>query len=271
MLDWLRRKLPSTSSGTKGAAGSGTKGAAASGTRSETLTEGVYAGPGSRKHYALDGQARLLCGGSPARLHRWASAWYLVDANDRCARCNSLVGERGNEAHGARTIADMIVLGLEAPANMSPAQRAMYERERAIHVNLRAAEPSLPAPGSTFDDPPFVFAEHPALTKRRITQSTLSRVLNDVYGRNPNGKKWHRVYQVGQPNTDNEHMARYGRSFLFVCGGAASEFEPNDNWVFSPTPLRTDVPAPDETCKSCRQSDAKYGKGEIPNTARWDR
>jgi hypothetical protein len=263
MLGWLRRKLPAMPNGMKGGAGSGTRG--------ETLLEGVYAGPGSRKHYALDGQTRLLCGGSPARLHRWASAWYLVDAKERCARCDSLVGERGNEAHGARTIADMIVLGLEAPANIPPAERARYERERAIHMKLRAGEPPPPAPGSTFDDPPFVFAEDPAVTKQRVTKSTLSRVLNDVYGRNQNGKKWHRVYQVGHAHTDNEHMARYGRSFLFACGGAASEFEPGDDWVFSPTPLRTDVPGPDEACKSCRQSDAKYGKGEIPNTARWDR
>jgi hypothetical protein len=262
MLDWLRRKLPSTPNRATALAG-GEK-------PSNTLTEGVYAGPGSRKHYALDGGTRLLCGGSPARLHRWASAWYLVEAKDRCARCDSLVGERGNEAHGARTIADMIVLGLEAPADMPRAQRAVYERERLIHLNLRAAEPSPPAPGSTFSDAPFVYAEDPAVTKQRVTQSSLSRVLNDVYGRNKNGKKWHRVYQVGR-GQPGEQMARYGRSFLFVCGGAASEFEPDDNWVFSPTPLRTDIPPPDEICKSCRQSDAKYGKGEIPSTTRWDR
>ena len=253
MLDWLRRKLPSTPI-----------------RATEGLAEGVYAGPGSRKHYALDGRTRLLCGGSPARLHRWASAWYLVDAKDRCARCDSLVGERGNEAHGAPTIADMIVLGLEAPADMPPAQRAEYERERAIHLRIRAGQPPPPAPGSTFTDPPFVYAEDPAVTKQRVTQSTLSRVLNDVYGRNPNGKKWHRVYQVGQRYTD-AHMARYGRSLLFVCGGAASEFEPDNDWVFSPTPLRTDVPPADEICRSCRQSDARHGKGEIPDTSRWDR
>ena len=117
MLDWLRRKLPSMPAQAKASARGATHG--------ETLTEGVYAGPGTRKHYALDGATRLLCGGSPARLHRWASAWYLVEAKDRCARCDSLVGERGNEAHGKRTIADMIVLGLEAPADMSRAQRAI--------------------------------------------------------------------------------------------------------------------------------------------------
>ena len=139
-------------------------------------------------------------------------------------------------------------------------------------MNLRAAEPAPPAPGSTFADPPFVFAEDPAVTKWRVTQSTLSRVLNDVYGRNPNGKKWHRVYQVGQVNTDNEHMARYGRSFLFVCGGAGVRARARRRLGSSrQTPLRTEVPGPDEICKSCRQSDAKYGKGEIPSTTRWDR
>jgi hypothetical protein len=236
----------------------------------ETLREGVYAGPGARKHYALDGSTRLLCGGSAARLHRWASAWYLVETKERCGRCDALVGDRGNTSHGAPTIADMIVLGLEAPKDMPGAQRTRYERERAIHLELRAAEPPQPEPGSTFSDPPFVYAEDPTLTKQRITQSTLSRVLNDAYGRNQTGKKWHRVYQVGQPYTD-ERMSRYGRSLLFVCGGAAHEFEPNDGWVFSPIALRSDVPATDAICKLCRQSDAKYGKGEIPNTSRWDR
>jgi hypothetical protein len=35
--------------------------------------------------------------------------------------------------------------------------------------------------------------------------------------------------------------------------------------------LRLDIPEPDEICKACRQSDAKYGKGDIPNVYRWDR
>ena len=109
-----------------------------------------------------------------------------------------------------------------------------------------------------------------AIAHERITSTAPILCLNDVYARNPNGKKWHRVYMVGRARMDGT-LAPYGRSMLLVCGGAASEFEPGEGWVFSTTPLRTDVPPPDQICKLCRQSDAKYGKGEIPNTTRWDR
>ncbi len=97
---------------------------------------------------------------------------------------------------------------------------------------------------------------------------SLERVINDVYARNRTGKKWHRVYAVSAPNPK---IAEYGRSFLLVCGGAASDFEPDPNGGFIQTPLRLDIPEPSEICGSCRQSDAKYGKGDIPNTKRWDR
>jgi hypothetical protein len=244
---------------------------AASGDRSRgALKEGVYAGPGTRRHYALDGETRTLCGGSAARLHRWASAWFVVEPKDRCQRCDALVGDRGNELHGERTPADLIFFGLEIPARMSRSQRVMFHELRASHERRRAAEPPPPPPGATFEDPPFVFEEDPLVHRRRVDKPELSRVLNDVYARNQTGKKWHRVYMVGQLPTD-QRLARYGRSMLLACGGAASEHEPDKGWDFSPIPLRSDVPPVDQICKLCRQSDAKYGKGEIPNTSRWDR
>lgn len=75
---------------------------------------------------------------------------------------------------------------------------------------------------------------------------------------------------------------RYGRGFALVCGGGACEFEPREGvgpdvppgpegWGFEPTPFRTDIPEADEICNLCRQSDAKYGKGDIPSKTRWDR
>jgi hypothetical protein len=262
LLRWLRRKVSKDRDSTTGTSARGAK--------AQPLTEGVYAGPGTRKHYALDGQTRTLCGGSAARLHRWGSAWYVVERKERCQRCDALVGDRGNEPHGERTPADLILFGLEIPAHMSRSEREMYEELRESHERRQAAEPSPPPLGATFDDPPFVYAEDPLVTRLRVHQPELSRVLNDVYARNPNGKKWHRVYMVGRGGT-NGRLARYGRSMLLVCGGAAHEFVPDEGWVFSPTPLRTDIPPPVEVCKLCRQSDAKYGRGEIPNTLRWDR
>ena len=62
-------------------------------------------------------------------------------------------------------------------------------------------------------------------------------------------------------------IAEYGRSFLLVCGGAASRLRAGpERAAFIQTPLRLDIPEPVEICGSCRQSDAKYGKGDIPNT-----
>lgn len=118
------------------------------------------------------------------------------------------------------------------------------------------AEQAIPRPSEA----PFVYGDP--------INPSLERVINDVYARNPTGKKWHRVYAVSAPNPK---IADYGRSFLLVCGGAASEFEPDKTGGFTPTPLRLDIPEPTEICKSCSQSDAKYGKGDIPDTTRWDR
>lgn len=131
----------------------------------------------------------------------------------------------------------------------------------------RPTAPGVPTPDSGGEatppeaiDPPFVY---------RIPLRDIARhVVNDVYVRNRTGKKWHRVYRVGVRSND-PRLARYGRGFLLVCGGAANEFEPDDGWVFKPTVMTTEVPEPDEIC--CRQSDARYGKGDIPNTSRWDR
>ena len=136
---------------------------------------------------------------------------------------------------------------------------------------------SAPAPTASTSDPPFIY--------REPRQLTLNHVLNDVYCRSKAGKKWHRVYVVGYDfadGTDGPALARYGRGYSFVCGDGVYEFEPREGvgpdvppgpegWVFEPTPFRTDVPDADDICKSCRQSDAKYGKGDIPSKTRWDR
>jgi hypothetical protein len=115
-------------------------------------------------------------------------------------------------------------------------------------------------------DPPYAFRE-----PLRLDQ--LNHVINDVYVRNRTGKKWHRVYRVAYTfvGNPNPRLGGYGRSLMLVCGGAAYDREPDEDWTFEPTPVRIDVPGPDEICKACRQSDARYGKGDIPNTRRWDR
>jgi hypothetical protein len=109
-------------------------------------------------------------------------------------------------------------------------------------------------------DAPFLYGEP--------INPSLERVVNDVYARNRTGTKWHRVYAVSAPNP---HIADHGRSFLLVCGGVAFEFEPDPRAGFTPTPLRLDIPQAAEICGACRRSDARYGKGDIPNIHRWDR
>jgi hypothetical protein len=116
------------------------------------------------------------------------------------------------------------------------------------------------------EDPPFVYRDP-------VDRSGLNRVMNDVYTRNSTGKKWHRIYGVGyaMAGSNNERLASYGRSFIFPCGGAGSESEPSADWSFRPMPLLAGVPDEASICKACRQSDAKYGKGDIANRFRWDR
>ena len=123
-----------------------------------------------------------------------------------------------------------------------------------------------PVPPAEAGHPPFAY-------RAPLDTGTLNHVINDVYVRNRTGKKWHRVYSVGYTfvGNANPRLAGYGRSLALVCGGAAAESEPDDGWVFKPTPIRTDIPPAEEICKACRQSDAKYGKGDIPNVFRWDR
>ena len=124
-----------------------------------------------------------------------------------------------------------------------------------------SATPPDPEPaGARASDDPFVYGEP--------INPSLERVVNDVYARNRTGKKWHRVYAVSAPHPQ---LADHGRSFLLVCGGVAFESEPDPRGGFTPTPLRLDIPEPAEICGACRQSDAKYGKGDIPNIYRWDR
>jgi hypothetical protein len=114
-------------------------------------------------------------------------------------------------------------------------------------------------PASLPSEAPFVYGDP--------INPSLERVVNDVYARNRTGKKWHRVYAVSAPHPQ---IADHGRSLLLVCGGVAFEFEP-DPPGFTPTPLRLEIPEPAEICGACRRSDARYGKGDIPDKTRWDR
>jgi hypothetical protein len=126
--------------------------------------------------------------------------------------------------------------------------------------NPDATAPASESPRAPATDAPFVYGDP--------INPSLERVVNDVYARNRTGKKWHRVYAVSAPHP---RLVDHGRSFLLVCGGVAFEFEPDPPTGFTPTPLRLDIPEPAEICGSCRQSDAKYGKGDIPDKTRWDR
>jgi len=130
---------------------------------------------------------------------------------------------------------------------------------------LKRSTPPATAPvaettGAASSDAPFVYGDP--------INPSLERVVNDVYARNRTGKKWHRVYAVSAPHP---MIVDHGRSFLLVCGGVAFEFEPDPRAGFTPTPLRLDIPESVEICGACRRSDAKYGKGDIPDMTRWDR
>ena len=96
------------------------------------------------------------------------------------------------------------------------------------------------------------------------------RVINDVYVRIGNGKKWHRVYETHLPS-ENPVLAPYGRGFLCPCGKWLRTSSRTTTGSSTALPLRTDVPEAAEICKACAQSDAKHGKlGDLP-TDRWDR
>ena len=127
----------------------------------------------------------------------------------------------------------------------------------------RAPDPDLSTPLHP-DDPPFEY---------RREDRYHDIVSNDVYARTRTGKKWHRIHHVGYAFVGhaNARLASHGRSYAFVCGGVAFEFEPNEGWVFSPTPIRTDAPPIADLCRACRQSDETHGKGTTPNIYRWDR
>jgi hypothetical protein len=236
-------------------------------TGEESLAEGAYAGPGRVVHYALDGRTRMLCGKGPAGLHRWVSSWSFVEADRRCKRCDALIGDRAKDRHGTPTIADSLVFGVE-PAGLSAKQRAEFRAAWERDAPRRKGDPQ-PPPGATFSDPPFLYAKDP-FRRHGTMEPTYDRVINDVYVRIGNGKKWHRVYETHQPS-DNPAVAPYGRSFLCPCGDVASDFFRDKNGELYPLPLRTDIPEPAEICKACAQSDAKHGKlGELPPD-RWDR
>ncbi len=233
----------------------------------QTLAEGVYAGPGRIAHYALDGRTRMLCGKPTAGLHRWASSWSFVEPAKRCKRCDALIGDRANERHGAPTVADTLVFGVE-PEGLSPRQRAEFRAAWERDAPRRQGDTPPPA-GARFSDPPFIYAKDP--TRRRSpAESTYDRPINDVYTRVGKGKKWHRVYEIHAPNP-HAALVHNGRSFLLPCGNVGFEFERDDDGALYPAPLRTDAPPPAELCKACAQSDAKYGRlGDLP-TDRWDR
>ena len=231
------------------------------------LSEGAYFGVGRIAHYVLEGRTTTLCGRRPTGLHRWSSAWHFVEPGKRCKRCDALVGDRGSERHGPPTYVDVALFGVEPPG-LSPAQRAAYRAAWERDSVRRVGDPP-PAAGAAFSDPPFVYEKDP-FRRHGTLESTHDRVINDVYTRIGNGKKWHRIYETHTPS-QNPVLAPYGRSFLFPCGNVGSDFDRDASGAFHRLPLRTDVPAADEICKACAQSDAKHGKlGDLPDV-RWDR
>ena len=264
MLDRARRFLRTVNSGDGVAAKPEPKRGAVG---DEPLAEGVYAGPGRITHYVLEGRTRTLCGKQPKDLHRWASSWSFVEAGKRCKRCDALIGDRANERHGQPTFADVAIFGV-VPPDLSPEQQVVFRAQWERDAPRREGDPPPPA-GATFSDPPFLYAKDP-FRRHGTLEPTYDRVINDVYVRIGNGKKWHRVYETALPS-ENPVVAPYGRSFLCPCGNVASDYFLDENGEFYRLPLRTDVPEPAEICKACAQSDAKHGKlGDLP-TDRWDR
>jgi len=231
------------------------------------LIEGAYAGPGRITHYVLEGRTKTLCGKRPTGLHRWASSWSFVEPGKRCKRCNALVGDRATERHGPPTYADVALFGV-VPPDLSPGQQAAYRAEWERKAARQRGDPPPPA-GATFSDPPFVYAKDP-FRRHGTLEPTYDRVINDVYVRIGNGKKWHRVYETALPS-ENPVLAPSGRSFLCPCGNVGSDLFQDKDGGLRPMPLRTGIPDPAEICNACAQSDAKHGKlGDLP-TDRWDR
>ena len=135
--------------------------------------------------------------------------------------------------------------------------------ERIKRLIGGAPDPKLAMPLHA-DDPPFEY--------RRLDRYH-DVVSNDVYARTKTGRKWHRIHHVGYEfvGHTSPRLASYGRSYAFVCGEGVAEFEPDDDWQFSPSLVRTDAPPPAELCRACQRSDERHGKGTTPNPYRWDR
>ena len=230
----------------------------------ERLMEGVYYEVGRRVgHYVLEGATSPLCGELPSvLLYRRLDAWYVTPEADRCLACAPLVGDRGQRRHGWAT-------------NPGASDHDIYQRSREEqfrqwdlrrkHHGPHASLPPFDENGS-FDDPPFVLIEDPKVNRLRIGEE--NRVLNDVYARPRNGKKWHRIYFV---SAAREEVQPAGRGFAYPCGNGSDEFEAVDEWYYVPGTITVGIPPQDEICKACIRSDAKYGKGKILERTRWDR
>ena len=199
-------------------------------------------------HYVLEAGERTLCGRSirDLRLHRWASQWSLTEAGERCKRCDTLVGSRGDERHGPTTEADILVLGL-APPWLSPAE---LEAFRAEHARDQARFWSASAPaGVTFMDPPFELATDPHRIRGTLEQSS-DRVVNEVYAQVREGLRWHRIVALYQ-RSDHAYLASRGRTYYAACTAGVYEFEGPTFGPLHPSNVTTVTPAEGQLCRAC--------------------
>jgi hypothetical protein len=233
--------------------------------RESRSREGVYTAPERALHYVLDDGERTLCGRSVRELglHRWASQWSLTEPDDRCRRCDALVGMRGAERHGRTTETDVLLFGL-APPWLSPAE---LEAFRAEHARDVARFRSVPPPdGVTFRDPPFELATDPNRIRGLFEPST-DRVVNEVYARVRPGLRWHRITDYGK-RSDHEYLEMYGRTYVGACTYGVREFDRNPKTnELEPSTVSTDRPPDAELCQACRKSlepPAKRRRGPVP-------
>jgi hypothetical protein len=220
--------------------------------RESRSREGVYTAPERSLHYVRDDGERTLCGRSvrDLQLHRWASQWSLTEVEERCKRCDGLVGPRGAERHGPTTEVDILLFGL-APPWLSAAEIAAFKAEHARdEARFWSAAP---APGVTFKDPPFELATDPHRIRGTLEPSH-DRVINEIYAQVRPGLRWHRIVALYQ-TSDHEYLAKNGRTFEGACTYGVRELEPDLLTNELKRSRVSTVPPPaNDMCQACVKS-----------------
>jgi hypothetical protein len=211
----------------------------------EKLQEGVYFEVDRRVgHYVLQGSSETLCRIGAKVLYRLMSSWTFVATAIRCPACIGIVPESGRRRHGWMARGD--------PPLQDLRRRSREEEQRQYKAGGRPRrwQPRRPI-GTAYSDPPFVLVV--------VDDYGADRVLNDVYGRAGDGKKWHRVDRVAAPRQE-PHILSLGRGYLYPCGQGGDEFERVTHMYFESQPVFVGVPPAKEICRSCVDSDMRRGR-----------